>query len=276
MLPRIESKLFKNDFYEVKGVNTQKCSISFVDFQYSAPPTNSNWGTISPNSYNKTFNLKQLKITVPSFLNFNDIKDVYLIYQTIKHQIDKEYFKKITDLGEQHRINGDIKIDITHRQLDKGDPHRIIFSRLINASNYLATEGRIGPAQWITSNKKTYNFFLSYLKDINLSYDQNNNLIIGNIKYIINDLIDDDIVLLGRNNNIDGPGVRCFFLTDERDNLIINEIMNPASMNKDLIIHYAVEDFGAQPHLQYFKINTKDISYYRYLKLKKIKETYNE
>jgi hypothetical protein len=271
MLPKIESKLFNNDFYEVKGVNTQTPTISFIGFQ-SSPNANSNFGTISLNLYNKTFNLKQLKITVPIFLNFNDIKDVYLVYQQIKIEINKEYFKKITDLGEQHR-NIDLKFDITNRQLNKGN---IIIPRLLSASNYIATQGRIGPAQWIVSNKKTYNFFLSYLKD-NLSYDQNNNLIIGNMKWIINNFIDDDIALLGRKNKLDGPGASCFFLTDDKDNIIFTEIINsPYSRKRDFIIHYAVEDFGNQSYLQYFKINTKDISYYRYKKLLKIKELSNE
>ena len=286
MLPKIETKLFNNDFYEIKGIKDTNFNINYVDLQgtLNSIPTSTYQGlplyqhmSQSLNNmqtltvYSKNIKLKQLFIEIDPLINFIDSN--FLICQQIKYEIDKEFFKLVTNLGTQHR-DIDLKFDLTDRQLDKStDKYELIIARLMNASNYIATQGRIGPGQWIVSNGKNYNSILNHIKNINLLY-KNNNLIIRDKPFIINDLIDDDAIIIGRKNKIDQPGVHCFLLTDENDNIIFTEILNPMSYKKTLIVQYAIESIGNQSYLQYFRINTKDISYYRYKKLQKIKDLY--
>jgi hypothetical protein len=44
--------------------------------------------------------------------------------------------------------------------------------------------------------------------------------------------------------------------------------------NNDIGIYYGVESFGFFPQYNYFVINTRDIAYYRNLKLQRIKKIY--
>jgi len=273
MFSKIKPEIFDNNFFTVKYINQPQGSISYVDFQVTPSLNSFLPASMSPIVMSKNIKLKQLVIPVNFYSIDTDL--FWSIYYTIINEIKREFFKKITVLGEQNRNNQDINFDIIPRNIKKNnqDVGNSILNRLNNASNYLAFQGRIGPAQWLISNKETYNHLLSFMIDLNLTYNKDNHLMINNMSFFVDELVDDDIILVGRKNTVQQPGVHCFILTDEQGNIQFHEISNSMNYN-NLIMYFAIEDFGIQPYLQYFKIHTTDLAYQRYKKLNKIKQIY--
>jgi len=291
MIPKIKTEYLKNDFYTVIPINQTQSVFNTVDFQISNPtPTapstlyTSKLSTLSTLSTTViTTNVSLKPLIIPISANFNNINQNLNIYSIIKKHIDEEFFKKLTEFGEIHR-NLDIKFDLYIKDTDNIDKYNSIINayqdgqkilnKITNASHYIASQGRVGPGQWIIGNRKTYNYLLKYMSDINLTYNSNNQLMIGKSPFIINNTIEDDIVLVGRKNLIDQPGIHCVILTDNNGCIDIKKASNSFSMTANLMLYYALVEVGSQPFLQYFKMNTKSLSYYRYKKLEKINKIY--
>jgi hypothetical protein len=273
MIPIINASLFENPFYTVTPINQPTAQISYIDFAYSPTSSNtftnspSNLITISPTFISKIIKVKQLIIPLNPYIE----PEPFYLYNIIKNEINKDYFNRITVLGEQHR-KLDLNFDIIIREIEKTTHNvgRVIINRLNMTNSYIASQGRIGPAHWITANKKTYNMILSYLKNEDLVYNQSMIPMIGNIPFIINDAIADDIILIGRKNDIKQPGVHCFILVNEQKNIEFQEISNMSIYNTNLVLYYALEEFGNQPFTQYMKIDTENLASKRYKKLKRI------
>ena len=294
-MQKIKTELFDNKFYTVKGVNQIISNISFIDFTTSPPISsiglsnspmsiglsNSPMSTISPNIYQKTIQLHKLDIpiSIDKFSNIGDLQETHILYNNIKNAINKEYFKIITELGEKNRVDSPVdRLDIFIDKLKKdypksGELGRNIYSKFMSSSNYIATNGRIGPGQWLVSNTKTYKYIINYL-NMELMYDADSNLLIGNMPYVVNDLIDDDIILMGKKNNISQPGVNCVILTDDDGYIITQEYISSTGYSKILSVFFSIDDIGLNPEHQFFKINTRSLTYYRCKKLKRIKELY--
>ena len=274
-IPPINVQIFKNDYYSVNPVKKINNTLSFIDFNTSIPqPTSASYPTITPNIYQKNFTLNKLSISIGNSYKYNNnqINFQYFLYDQIKNELNKVFFNKITKLGELHR-SGDVNFDISNISNNEKSGKRI-YARLLNANNYIAAQGRFGPAQWIISNTKTYNYILSQLIDLTLNYNSSSQLLIGNAPYIINDLIDDDIILLGRQNQMESSGVHSFLLCDNNGNIEL-QLITYSTGDSEVQLYYGIEDIGLHPEYQFMKINTRSISYYRYKKLEKIKEIYN-
>lgn len=274
MIPKIKVELFENTFYTVIPTNNNTSQIAYVDFAFSNSPTN-NWGstssstnypTISANVMSQTINVQQLIIPIDRYIPQYNIP--HILYETIKKEIDKEFFRKVTILSEQHRNL--IKFDMIIEEMKKttNDISKAIISRFHRISSHIATEGRIGPAHWFTSNSKTYNYILSYLQDEHITYNQDMIPMFGSTPFIINDFIDDDIILVGRKNSLEQPDTKCFILVDDQKNVLFHEISH-IGFHNNLVMYYTIEDIG-QAHLQYFKMDTETLATKRYKKLKKI------
>ena len=288
MIPKIKLNELENDLYTIKESKSKNFSMVFVDFQY--PGYNSSLGsssgspyqqTISPNVFTKYVSLNSL-IFQTNNLTIDDIK----------YEINKEFIKKITELGEQNRefapktspTTSKFDINIEQMKMNIIDSKNVtqsawisrkIITKILNITNYIAINGRIGPAQWLISNSKTYHYILENLGNVNFLM-KNNILNLGNMPYIINELVENDIILLGRKNNIDSPGVHCIILTDDDGYILFNEISYPDKDYTNLTMYCSVVNVGFYPYYQYFKTNTRDIKYYRNMKLQKIKEIYGE
>ena len=262
MTHKIPTAAFENKFFTIidDKNDTNSVIVTSVDFSQS---------TMSPAILNKSFIFKTINISVSRYTQHDE--EIRFLYNSIKTNIYKEFFKQITILGEKNR-SANIKFDIDIPDIRKNSKNigRSIVARLNNASNYIASQGRIGPAQWLVSNNKTYNYILSYMTDLGLIYNSDGQLMIGNAPFIIDELIDDDIILLGRKNGIEQPGVHCIIKTDSSH----IKFQEYSSYNTDInyIAETVIDSNGFQPHLQYFKINTRSVSYYRMLKLQRLKE----
>jgi len=285
MIPKIKLDELENNFFQLKGATSQTVNIMFVDFQYSnniQPATSSNTTyptVIGPSIYQKTANLKPLV--------FEDFQN--LTVKDIMNQIQKDIFEKIAELGKHHREYTAIKnFDINIREMKKAldtDTERNnsiiarkIIAKINHVSNYIAIEGRIGPAQFLISNNKTYQYILQYLDDISFLFNDKNELTIGNIVYHIDNSLEDDYIFVGRKNSIDQPGVHCIIEVDNQGFIKFDEFeffeVGNYNKNKNLMMHYSIVDCGLHPYYQYYAMNTRDISYYRNLKLQRIKELY--
>ena len=285
-MQRLKPELFDNKFYIVKPVNRDVVNVQFIDFQYSTNPAPSTVypNVIGPNIFTKTIKLHRLDIPIDRFMKMDETKETYLFYNQIKNEINKDFIRIITELGEKHRIDSPMdRLDIDITKLKKTYPEdskekigRKIISKCISSSSYIATDGRIGPAQWVTSNNKTYKFILDNLSDDILTYDDDKNLLVGGMPYIINDEIGDDIILLGRKNTLEQPGVICTILTDDNGYIYTQEVSGFNSYQRTLSIYYSVDDIGFNSIRQFLKLNTRSLSYYRAKKLRRIKELYGE
>jgi len=278
MTHKIPIKLFEieNKFFTIKNADTDKnfVNIIYLDMQQSTQ-TESQYPTIlSPTIFQKTFKFSPINILITRNFMSNYKDEIILLYNNIKNIILTDFFKKALILGEQHSLIN-IKFDIDVSEIKKDSKHigQTIINRLANASHYIAAEGRIGPAQWFVSNNKTYNYILSYMTDLGLDYNSDGQLLIGNAPFIIDELIDDDVILLGRKNVIEQAGIHCIMRTDSDSNIIFQEYSGIGG-DVNFTMQYAMDYVGSKPCLQYFKINTRSIGYYRKQKLKRIKELY--
>jgi hypothetical protein len=293
MIPKINIKYLENDIYSITPTKNITSSISYIDFNYTSPQpvvqSNnilnytkgvilSGYNTVSPNVYLKNIQLRRLEIPINTYLcNTNN---TIQIFNVIKNEINKDAFKLMTSLGEKNRITAPTNItnlDIkTLKQKYNDRLSRSIISKFISTSNYIANQGRLGAAQYLISNFKTYNYILSNLDTIYLFYDKNGNLFIdsGHTTYLIDDLVDDDIIIFGRKNRNDQSGVHCAILTDENNDIIFQKMSSFDNFNTKLIMFYEVFDIGKNPEYQYIKINTRTLEYYRNKKLQRIKKLY--
>lgn len=283
-LPKIRPENLENSLYSIKGTTETTCNIMFVDFQYSTSTqpitstltrntsTTSYPNTIGPSVYSKTIKLKQIILDKR-----------YLSPEYIRNEINKDFYQLAIFQGKQNRETAPIKnFDINIREIKKkkvdyelNDIARSIIGRFNHVSNYIAVTGRIGPVQYFISNMNTYQYILEYLNDIPSLFNDKGQMMIGNMNYIIDNLIDDDIIVAGRKNSIDQPGLHAFILTDNDGFIQTVEYADMSFKNNyDVGIYYDVQAVGLSPQYNYFVINTRDIAYYRKLKLQRIKKIY--
>lgn len=274
MIPKIRPEQLENKFFTIKGTIRPDTTVMFVDFQYSpiAGPqvgllnSSSSFPTISPNVYQKSLHLN------PVCFNYKNITT-----EIIQNELYKEYFKKLSELGEQHRESATdlmqkFDIDISKIRKKSMSPDRAIIAKFNNASNLMATEGRIGPAQFIVSNSKTYNYILNYIGQMQFLY-KGKELWIGNMPYLVNENVEDDKILLGRKNQIDQPGIHCLIMVDEEGYILFQEVADPNFQTK-LIMSFCIDSIGFHPYYQVMKLDTRSLAYYRNQKLMRIKEIY--
>lgn len=273
MIPKIKPEQLENKFFTIKGTTNIDTTVMFVDFQYSPGPSmnllNNNASnlnsipTISPNVYQKTFHLNSLTFT-----------NIDINLEIIQNELYKEYFKILSELGDQHREKSPAKnfdINVSEMRRKGMAPDRGIIAKFNSASNLIAVEGRIGPAQFIVSNSKTYNYILNYIGQMQFLY-KGNELWIGNMPYVIDENVENNKILLSRKNRIDQPGIHCAIMVDEEGYILFQEIVNPNNFETKLVMNFCVDSVGFHPHYQVMKIDTRSIAYYRNQKLLRIKQ----
>jgi hypothetical protein len=264
MLPRIKIKDIENELFTINGVNNHIVEINHIDFvQTTSIPNiqiqNIYPTIITPVVYRKQVNLTPLHVNV----KYNTIDD-------IKQELTKKFIIKITELGKKHREKSEIKnkLDIDIKKLES----RKIISKFISNGSNITVQGRIGPGQFLISNSNTYKDILKRLveDDINITYNDKLQLTLTTLTYFIDNSVEDDIVLMGRKNKIDTPGVHCSIEIDE------NGFIKFKECQENIIkLFYSIYDIGYNPEYQYYAIFIRDILYIRNKKLNKIKEIYD-
>lgn len=259
MITKIKPSELDNKFFTIIGTNKSLFNISYVGF--SQTPVLSNYQYISTKLLTTTFKT-DTKLVMNEKSNYFNI---------INSEIKSRFIAEISKLSQQNRECNletmdrlDIKIKDNNIDVSKN-----LLSKFISAGNFIATEGRIGSAQFMISNTTTYRYILKYLIGINHVYN-NNILQIGHIEYHIDNSVEDGIILLGRKNNIDSSGVHCVILTDDDGYIRFDEINTPYENN--IVIYFNIITIG-DAQSQYLALKSRSISYYRSQKLKKINKS---
>ncbi len=136
-----------------------------------------------------------------------------------------EYINNIREIGVNEF--SDTLFTITIADYNDEIEFRKLVTKLKLASNYLATQGRIGPATHILISKSLHDKIKHY--DID-------NILYGCTIYV-DSRIQDNEILLYRNNNLVQPGIKLIW-----------------SKNED-ILKYKLVSVGLAPETQFLKIN---------------------
>lgn len=147
---------------------------------------------------------------------------------------------------------------------------RKLLTRIDEASHFIATEGRIGPAQYLVTNGKIASILKTaagyQISPIKSSLNAQGQVYpmgqIGDITIYVNPYMkyNDDRILLGRKNNTDQPGVIFIPYLMAQSITITSE----ATFAPRLLLRsrYAVADIGYFPQKQYATLHVRDLGGY--------------
>jgi hypothetical protein len=147
---------------------------------------------------------------------------------------------------------------------------RKLITKMIHASNYIATEGRVGPAQYVVTNggiaaalMDVAGYTLNPVKSkINGSGQMYPVGQIGDITIYVDPYMkyNDNRLVLGRKNNPDQPGVIFVpYLMAQSISLISEATFAPRMLLRS---RYAVSEIGWFPQKQYMTIKVVDANNY--------------
>lgn len=253
-------------------------------------------GVIGPDVFTKVVTVGDIEIS--SALKRTQIEDIKaatgmdivqklegVLINELTQVISKEIVAKIRSLASKNRIShtcpknadGTSKFDfnvdnyLTSAGVPGGETTHSIQRKLVakinNASNFIATDGRIGPAQYLVTNGN----IASVLQDIagytlnptNVGKLNTNGQLypmgnIGNIQIYVDPYMrwDDNQIFVGRKNTIDQPGLLFIpYLMAQSISLISEATWAPRMLIRS---RYAVSDIGFFPEKQFMAIQVTD------------------
>lgn len=252
-------------------------------------------GQIGPNVFTKTIQVGDIEIT--SALKRTEIEDIKastgmdivqklesVLINELSQNISKEIVEKIKELGEKNRASYtvpkvagvskfDLNVDTYLAGVAPGGEtthsvQRKLISKVNNGSNYIANEGRVGPAQYIVTNgniasvlQDTATYTLSTIPG-GSNLNTNGQLYpvgkIGAMTLYVDPYMrwDDNRIFLGRKNSVDQPGLLFLpYLMAQSISLISEATWAPRMMIRS---RYAVADVGFFPEKQFLSIHVTD------------------
>lgn len=255
-------------------------------------------GQIGPNVFTKTIQVGDIEIT--SALKRTEIEDIKastgmdivqklesVLINELSQTISKEIVAKVKEMAELNRnsyttpkAEGSTvsKFDFNVDAYASGawapggetshSMQRKLISKINNASNYIANEGRVGPAEYIVTNGN----LASVLQDCatytiatipgGSNLNVNGQLYpvgkIGNMTLYVDPYMRwyDNRIFLGRKNSVDQPGLLFLpYLMANSISLISEATWAPRMMIRS---RYAVADVGFFPQKQFMSIHVTD------------------
>jgi hypothetical protein len=260
-------KDLENTMYNVfSTLRKNTYEIEFSDFKYENGRSDVKF--ISDTSYEKG------KFTLPEWSKCGDMKSLVVkrdkeIYTSLKEIIQSDWIKRIQELGENNlkksnlneRTVIDIKLfrdkgiakysnDTFDIDIDNSIAGRIL-STIIRIGSWIATNGRIGPGNYIIMNKYTYDYLDFYLQKI---FPTDGVITkISSMDLILDENVTDDVIVMGRKNEVDRKmftGSSVIIWTDQNDDILYREIDND-----NVELNYNIIDVGLLPETQYFSIH---------------------
>jgi hypothetical protein len=166
----------------------------------------------------------------------------------------------IFDLNTAYAASGSLGGETTHAV------QRKLITKIAHASNYIATEGRVGPAQYLITNGGlaaalqdiagyTINPVKSKLNGQGQLYPVGS---IGDISIYVDPYMryNDNRIVLGRKNNPDQPGIVFVpYLMAQSISVISEATFAPRMLLRS---RYAVTEVGWYPHKQFMTITVTD------------------
>lgn len=252
-------------------------------------------GQIGPNVFTKTIQVGDIEIT--SALKRTEIEDIKastgmdivqklesVLINELSQTISKEIVQAVKKLGELNRASHtvpkvagvskfDYDVDGYFATVAPGgetthSAQRKLLSKVNNASNYIANEGRVGPAQYIVTNGNV----ASVIQDIagyvlnpvvgGSNLNTNGQLYpvgkVGNMTLYVDPYMrwDDNKIYLGRKNSVDQPGLLFLpYLMAQSISLISEATWAPRMLIRS---RYAVADIGFFPEKQFMAMYVTD------------------
>jgi hypothetical protein len=248
-------------------------------------------GVIGPKISSKSITVGTLEVS--SALRRTEIEDIKantgmdivqkmesILVNELSQTISKQIVAKIFEMGELNRASAPYKfgsttetifdLDTAYASLTGGETthavQRKLITKLAHASNYIATEGRIGPAQYAVTNGGlaatlqdiagyTLNPLKSKMNSAGQLYPVGS---IGDIQIYVDPYMkyNDNRIVIGRKNNPDQPGIIFVpYLMAQSISIISEATFAPRMLLRS---RYAVAEVGWFPQKQFMTIHVKD------------------
>jgi hypothetical protein len=253
-------------------------------------------GIIAPNVTTKRVQVGTVEVS--SALKITEIEDIKaqtgidivqklesVLVNELSQTISKEIVSKIFELGEENRKSapgfgtGTTKFDFDADAYFAGtapggettqSAQRKLITKVKNASFYISTEGRVGPATYAVTNGNLAAVLTEGANYTIQPADSSENGAgqmypvgtINGITVYVDPYMkyDDDRIVLGRKNNPDQPGVIFVpYLMAQSINLISEATFAPRMLLRS---RYAVTEVGFFPQKQYMSIHVTDTNGY--------------
>jgi len=246
-------------------------------------------GVIGPKISSKTVAVGTIEVS--SALRRTEIEDIKantgmdivqkmesILVNELSQTISKQIVAKIFELGTLNRtsapLNGSgnpiFDLDTTYVSAVGGETthavQRKLITKIVHASNFIATEGRVGPAQYLITNGGlaaalsdiagyTINPVKSKMNASGQLYPVGS---IGDISIYVDPYMryNDNRIVLGRKNNPDQPGIIFVpYLMAQSISIISEATFAPRMLLRS---RYAVTEVGWFPQKQYMTIKVYD------------------
>jgi hypothetical protein len=254
-------------------------------------------GVIGPKISSKTVAVGTIEVS--SALRRTEIEDIKantgmdivqkmesILVNELSQTISKQIVNKIFEMGDLNRTNaplatGTYSTAITNQTLFDLDTkyastnvggetthavQRKLITKIAHASNYIATEGRVGPAQYLITNGGlaaalqdiagyTINPLKSKMNSQGQLYPVGS---IGDISIYVDPYMryNDNRIVLGRKNNPDQPGIIFVpYLMAQSISIISEATFAPRMLLRS---RYAVTEVGWYPQKQFMTIRVSD------------------
>lgn len=183
--------------------------------------------------HRKLIELKNDSISsVINYLNNEFVKLAEIQGDKNNHlELDYEELVASCDLPQFNHTENDLDLLIKRR----------ILTKFIFSSNLIATKGRIGPSQYMISNKKTNEFLLE------------NEVLTSENKFIVDTQLEEGKVILGRKTQMDQPGIILTINENSFNDIVYNE-----EGKKCVNLLYSFSKIGYNPEKQYLTMNIKN------------------
>jgi hypothetical protein len=255
---------------------------------------NSYSGVIGPKISSKTIAVGTIEIS--SALRRTEIEDIKantgmdivqkmesILVNELSQTISKQIVSKIFEMGSLNRslaplnTSGQPLFDLnttyaaTAGAVGGETTHAVqrkLITRIAHASNYIATEGRVGPAQYLITNGGlaaalqdiagyTINPVKSKMNTQGQLYPVGS---IGDISIYVDPYMryNDNRIVLGRKNNPDQPGIIFVpYLMAQSISVISEATFAPRMLLRS---RYAIAEVGWYPQKQFLQINVTDVN----------------
>lgn len=255
-------------------------------------------GVIGPKVSTKSIAVGTIEVT--SALRRTEIEDIKantgmdivqkmesILVNELSQTISKQIVAKIFEMGDLNRasaplggtgsITGQTIFDLDTAYVFSGPGgetthavQRKLITKMVHASNYIATEGRVGPAQFAVTNGGlaaammdiagyTVNPTKSKINGSGQLYPVGQ---IGDLQIYVDPYMkyNDNRIVIGRKNNPDQPGIIFVpYLMAQSISIISEATFAPRMLLRS---RYAVAEVGWYPQKQYMTIQVKDANTY--------------
>ena len=260
---------------------------------------NSYAGVIGPKVSAKSIAVGTIEVT--SVLRRTEIEDIKantgmdivqkmesILVNELSQTISKQIVAKIFEMGDLNRtsapafgatatISGQTIFDLDTAYVFSGPGgetthavQRKLITKMVHASNFIATEGRVGPAQYAVTNGGlaaammdiagyTVNPTKSKINGSGQLYPVGQ---IGDMQVYVDPFMkyNDNRIVIGRKNNPDQPGIIFVpYLMAQSISLLSEATFAPRMLLRS---RYAVAEVGWYPQKQYMTIQVKDANSY--------------